>query len=242
MPDPLPGDMGFAEFVSKLIEETFEAVTRSTAEQQSRRAELQQAASLPLTEFARRTVADDQVEALLLALFPSKRAKTRHLAVAGTPYRPATDTSPESPPFAAELGITLGETHLKQSRSSTNISPAGEAAIRSAARELIARSAYESLRATVAQGVPMVQIDHGKIHARLVFRAVTTEDAARPDVKKRIITPLKPLGDLGGPASPLARQLRTVRLVVSQADTASQPTGQTTDLLGDVEITFKTVT
>jgi hypothetical protein len=169
------------------------------------------------------------------------RGKGKHLAVKGARYTPATDSTPESPPFAAILGIALTKAHFEQRRSATVLTSAGVAAIRAATREVVARPGYDSLRACVAQGIPTVLIDHGKIHARVSFRAVTVEDAAKPGLKERMITPLKPLGELGISLPALAPQLKSVRIIVSQADAGARPTGQTVDMFGDVEITFKTV-
>ena len=57
---PKPIEVGFAEFVAKLVSEVFDAVVTSQFDQEKRIAELSAAAGLPSEEFAKNFVTDEQ--------------------------------------------------------------------------------------------------------------------------------------------------------------------------------------
>ena len=70
-----PVDLGFAEFAAQVVAELHEGLLVAQDEQESRRAKLAELSSLPLEEFARRFITNEQVEAELVRLFPAARGK-----------------------------------------------------------------------------------------------------------------------------------------------------------------------
>ena len=72
---PKPIEVGFAEFIAKLVSEVFDAVVTSQFDQEKRIAELSVAASLPSGEFAKNFVTDEQMVRELQRLFPGDSDK-----------------------------------------------------------------------------------------------------------------------------------------------------------------------
>jgi hypothetical protein len=220
MPDPvIPLDMGFAEFAAKLIEETFESVVQAAVLQEEKINALLSAAALAEEEYARRIGDDTVVDALEAEFGQSFKAGT---------------IVPES--MAEELlrkiSVKLRPGDLVT--SSRMLTADGAARIREAMRLDLARREMENLQRLAQRGIPRVVVDAGHIRAKLAFEWVKTEDAAKPEVAKRFVTPIRPLRRAGTDPD-----LNKVRLVVRQADErAPQTSGM---LLGEVEVSFKTV-
>ena len=76
-----PVDLGFAEFAAQVVAELHEGLLVAQNEQESRRAKLAELSSLPLEEFARRFITNEQVEAELIRLFPAGRRKAHRIRV-----------------------------------------------------------------------------------------------------------------------------------------------------------------
>lgn len=250
---PTPIDMGFAEFTAQLIAETFDAIIASNTAQDERSEEILALVGLSLDEFAVRTVTDAEVEGSLRLLFPQEDGERRHAVFVGAPYRRGTAQAPEDPPFESLLGVRLESGDVSRDKALTKL---GVAKVVSAARSRLAATRQLALQRLVAQGVPRIVIDSGRIRAKLTFQVelLDEERAARESGPPGASTPppvlrhghpliggvLKPL-HVTGLAHPFTPP--NVRLLVRQVDDrAPQTTQVRADIYSEVEITFKTVT
>jgi hypothetical protein len=259
MPDdvPQPGELGFAEFVTTLIAETFASIVAAQTDQEQRHAELLAAAEADVETFARTSVDDPSVDAALAQLFPDP--EHGHAARIDAPYRPGDPDAgtSEEPPFEERLGVTLDRDDYVVSENS-RLKPSGVEKIRAAAALRIAAQQQIVLRETMRRGVPRVLVDSGHVTAKLTFSISPPQAAAAPATPepttvsraRNLLVPLEPLSRIGfirperleeiGHLRP--EVLDKVRLVVRQADERAPETGRLrADVFGEVEVTFKTV-
>jgi hypothetical protein len=224
-----PGDLGFAEFVAKLIGEVFEAVGAAQAEQNRKLGELAQLAALSADDFAARAIAEDVLEAELVRRFPAKRAR-EHAIVPDTEFK----IEPGRADVAHEVARLLGRKPAEAPFTIT-LRAADVRVVRAAVRRELAAPQREIVQETVKRGVARVLVDSGRINAKLVFQVLDVDDANKPAAKKRLAMKLRALPfpvDL-----PQAPELSRLRLVVSPAQKSDSTQGQ---VFGEVEITFKT--
>src|SRR6476660_4859646 len=102
-----PIDLGFAEFAAQLLAELQEGVNTAQSEQETRRSALAERAAMSVSQFARRFVADDEVDDELSRLFPAAGKKGTAIA-AGRSYRAASAKRAETPAIEGKLRIKLG--------------------------------------------------------------------------------------------------------------------------------------
>ena len=223
--------IGFAEFVGKLLSEVFDAVVTSQLDQRRRIDDLAESARLSEEEVASRFLDDVQVEAELANLFPAG-------ANAGTPYRPGSQQQAEAPPFTSVLGLTLkpGEDFAMQGTGAV-LTEAGAARIRSAVRLRLARSYLAALRGLVTRGAPQLLIDSGKVAAKLTFQLAAGTPAAASATPAGLRRRFEAPAEARLPAAE-----NPFRLAVRQAsDRAPQLSQLQVDVYGEVEIRFKTL-
>lgn len=229
-----PVDLGFAEFATQLVAELQEAVVAAQAEQDGRCAEL---AGVGAEQFARRFVANDQVDAELTRLFPAAGGKG-HLIRPGLRYRAAGAGVAETPPLQGKLGIRFGARDLKTSgKNRTELTPAAVKAVREAVRLRLAEARLKVLRQTAAQGMSRVVVDSGRVNVKLSFRLVDLDKVDAQKTKDGTVVLLKPLaGGKGGEC------LSRLRLVVRQVNEETTPATQdAASGIGEFDLTFKTV-
>src|SRR6266550_6219734 len=130
-------DLGFAEFAAHVVAELHEGLLVAQNEQESRRAKLAELSSLPLEEFARRFITDEQVEAELVRLFPVRRGKAHRIRV-GASYVAKAAKHAGSPPIQSKLGIQLTPQDLRVRAGRTHLSQKGVKSIREALRMRLA--------------------------------------------------------------------------------------------------------
>lgn len=229
--------IGFAEFVGKLLSEVFDAVVTSQIDQRRRIDDLAESARLSEEEAESRFVDEAQVEAEIDSLFPAG-------VYAGAPYRPGGLQEPETPPFSALLGLTLkpGEDFAAQGAEAV-LTEIGTARVRSAVSLRLARSYVTALRALVARGTPQLLVDSGRVTAKLTFQLASGEPAAAAapsalsastSVRRRFEAP-RAEARLAAAPSPF-------RLAVRQAsDRVPQLSQVQVDVYGEVEVRFKTL-
>jgi hypothetical protein len=233
--DRTPIDLGFAEFAAQLVAELQEAVSSAQSEQEARRAELAERAALDIAQFARRFVMNSDIDAELARLFPGAGGKGIAIA-AGRRYRPASARQTESPAVASKLRIKLGPRDLRKRGSRLVFTARGVASIRAAVRLRLAETRQKALRQTVAQGLPRVVVDSGRVNVKLTFRLVDLDKLGiRPN---GAIVPLKPLVGIAGKAEALKR----LRLIVRQVNEDTAPPEPAAESgIGELDLTFKTV-
>ncbi|GFD87835.1 hypothetical protein KUL152_00610 [Tenacibaculum sp. KUL152] len=162
-------ELGFAEFVAKLISDTFGAVLASQIEQQDKITELTNLLSLSEDEFVAMCMQDDdlvfQLEENLKQRYPFD-SDTAHAVYKGAPYQPPTQQKEEQPPFFNDLGISLEE---KLHFSGKKLTEEGAKKIKKAVMLNIAQKQRQLLSDVLINGIPKLSVDHGKINAKLTF-------------------------------------------------------------------------
>lgn len=236
--------VGFADFVGKLLSEVFDAVITSQVDQRRQAAQLTEAARLPVAEAASRFVDEARLEEELALLFPAGRSGVPHAVQVGAPYRPEGSGGGELPMFRTFLGITLepGEDFISRG-SEAALTAAGVARIREAARLRVARGHLAALRALAEQGIPQLMISSGKVAAKLTFQLASQEStvasspAPSPAALRRSFEPPRAADRLTAAAAPSG-----FRVAVRQAsDRAPQLSQLQVNVYGEVEVQFRTV-
>lgn len=242
MDDVVPADLGLAEFLSKLIQETFEAVLASQTEQEQRRNQLMEIAGLSVEEYASRFITDDDVERELARLFPSDQEGQPHLIYPGARYQPLSRNIFEVPAIRAMLGVELlrSDYRVTRRRGATTLKREAVERVRESLSLRMAAVRLSAIQQAVERGVPEVIIDSGRVNAKLTFQVVRNTDADTPQMRARLASPLS---QLSYPLSSINMdELYNLRLVVRQADERAPQTSQLqANVFGEVEITFKTV-
>ncbi|MEA3404948.1 MAG: hypothetical protein U9R28_04310 [Pseudomonadota bacterium] len=170
-------ELGFAEFVAKLISDTFSAILSSQAEQKDKLAELDRLMALSETEFVDLCLTDEslllQIDEQLQALFPADN-EMGHLIVVGADYQPETARKPEKPAIYELTGIQLSKDNQEFERS--KLTQAGVDRIYQTLIHPIAMQQRDSLAAIMADGIPKLVVDSGKINAKLTFQTAILEE------------------------------------------------------------------
>src|SRR6266705_255254 len=186
-----PVDLGFAEFAAQVVAELHEGLLVAQNEQESRRAKLAELSSLPLEQFARRFITNEQLEAELVRLFPA-RAKA-HRIRAGASYVAKTAKHAESPPIQSKLGIQLTSQDLRVRGGRTQLAAKGVKNIREALRMRLAEPRLKTLRQAATQGIPRLVLDSGRVNVKLTFRLVELEKVRVRRARGSLIVPLDTL-------------------------------------------------
>ena len=232
-----PVDLGFAEFAAQVVAELHEGLLVAQNEQESRRAKLAELSSLPLEEFARRFVTNEQLEAELVRVFPAGRRKA-HRIRAGASYVAKTARHAESPPIQSKLGIQLTPQDLRVRGGRTQLSPKGVKSIREALRMRLAEPRFKTLRQSATQGIPRLVLDSGRVNVKLMFRLEELEKVGARRAKGGAIVPLNTLVNILQGESPRPRYQLMVRQVNEQTTPVS-PTQSSG--IGELDLTLKTI-
>ncbi|MBD3654672.1 hypothetical protein [Kangiella sp.] len=174
-----PADMGFAEFVAKLISEVFDAVVTSQAEQQEKLLEIKELVSQPEGLFIDNLLQDDtfleQIDRLLSSYFPTTSDNSRHAIFEGAPYKVKKGSSPESPAILEQLGLDLTDTDSAKKGSFTELDVLE---IYRAAARPFAQQKRQAMINAIEHGFSNIIVDSGKINAKFTFNtSVEREDS-----------------------------------------------------------------
>jgi hypothetical protein len=250
-------DLGFSEFVAKLISETFTAVAEAAMEQERRYGQLVAAAELSLEEFVDAFVAPEDVDDALLGLFPAPGEgapegsdATRTSVAAGQPYQAAADDVAEHPPLRQVLGLEVEKGEITRAG---RIGGTLAQRIRDEVALLVGRPEWEIAGAVVRRGVPRVLVDAGHIMAKQTYRVVAAageeSPAAAPPATQPVAEPRFPgrsvvLPQLAGRTGVLGRVLTpSIRpdLLIRVTTPRDDAPVASSDIYGEVQVTFKTV-
>lgn len=219
-------EMGFAEFASTLISETLNAVVTSILTQEKQATQLAQQAMLTPEEYASENLTDDLVRAEVLRLFPPAANATASMIDAGQTYSNVKGAE-ESPAIFKKIGYRMvrGDVTIE---GKALITATGYAHIFAATRIALAQQHLAILKTVVARGIPRVYVDNGHILSKLTlsFQAdtstATTTSASTTGAR---------IAGIG------------IRRITAQPVNANRPEylSLKTDVLSEVEITFKTV-
>lgn len=233
-------NVGFAEFVAKLIGETFDSIFTAQTDQELRILELSSAARLSADAFAAAYVTEDAVDAALARLYPASDGEHTHRVYEG-----------------ADLDTTITDAlDIDVAEGTTTFDAVLVSAIRTALTSQLATNHLSALQTAVSRGFTRIVVDTGRISAKLVY-TVYSEDEEEEDESDSSTTDTTTSSDseaytstvlvdayasrISALSQPLV--LPGVRLLVRPVDDrSSQVTQITTNIYGEVELTFKTVT
>jgi hypothetical protein len=232
-----PVDLGFAEFAAQVVAELHEGLLVAQNEQESRRAKLAELSSLPLEEFARRFVTNEQLDAELVRVFPAPGGKT-HRIRAGASYVAKTVKHGESPPIQPKLGIQLTPQDLRVRSGRTQLTQKGVKNIREALRMRLAEPRFKTLRQSATQGIPRLVLDSGRVNVKLMFRLEELEKVGARGAKAGAIVPLNTLVNILQGEGPRPRY----QLIVRQVNEQTTPVSPTESSgIGELDLTLKTI-
>lgn len=256
-----PLEVGFSEFVAKLVSEVFDSIITAQGDQEERNAALLAAADLSVDAFARQHVGDGEVGSALEGLFAPRPedGERGHTVYQGSPYRPSDPKTPEAPAYEELAGVLLEKGDFRKEEGGLFVLTAsGVERIVAAVRLRIASGRVAIMRQLAFRGLPRVVVDSGRINAKMTFRLLSTADSQEKTqseaVKEERTLSRLPAATLASlrlqttdlrsvVGIPRAAVLPGVKLLVRQADERAPETSQiSTNVFGEVEITFKTVT
>lgn len=250
-----PVQVGFAEFIARLMSEVFDSVITSQVDQEERYAEMLAAASLSEAAYGSQQIGDADVRAEIETLFPPREIDKEQTSAiyARSPYTAASKEQPESPALLTTLNIKVTKDDVSKSEAGLLLTQAAVDRVENSVRLRLAARHLAIIRQIVARGLPRVVVDSGRINGKLTFHLSESTQGQTGD--GATLTGSTPTADLLTRTTrltaatksvftlPKARILPNVKLMVKQADDQSpQSTQVTANVYGEVEITFKTVT
>jgi hypothetical protein len=244
-------ELGLAEFVSTLIRETFDAILTTQEEQTEKIAQIADLAGRSPEEVAASFISQQELDDSLQKLFPSKE-EPYCLVYVGASYKPGPN---EQPPVFEACGYRM----QKDDYAGGKFTEKGYQSVVHHLRILLAEEKLKYIRQMVRTGVPRIQVDRGKILAKVSFSVrETAETATEPGdtgsasgvaptsmgaqfiLKKPLTTFLQRIDVIGG--KPLqSLHLPAARMMVKQAPDSSGSSANTTNVYGEVEIFFRSV-
>lgn len=237
------GEVEFAQFTAALISDTLDAIIAAQLGQEEKVRELQEMAGLDVARFAEETITEGDVEIELARLFPS--TERAHSVMPGSPYIPSASGREEDPPVFSATGYTMTEADCQRFDEEYVFTDAGYRHILSHVRMGLAAKQLENVLQLVRRGIPRVVVDHGRINTKLTFhlsQAQKAESSATTSIggiKGSGTTYLKRSSAL---LSQISRPLVPLKLTVKPADLRRPELMRlSVNLVGEVEITFKTI-
>ena len=250
-----------AEFVGKLISETFQAVISSMVDQVRQQEAIIAGTELELAEFALQFISDNDVEEHLSSLFPWKDDLHAHAIFEGAFYQPAGDDLVEEPAIMELTGYKMEKAaDFRNPTGRCQITAKGVESIKSAVRMNLAEDPQKALISLMRQGVPKIIVDSGRILSKVTFIVnqqgptgngntdSNESDTAGSEATAQVVesssirtgmlkSKLKSLS----PMIFKPRILDSTRMLVKQADDEAPQTSEA-KVYGEVEIKFKTIT
>jgi len=262
MPDnDIKVELTLAEFVGKLISETFQAVISSMVDQARQQEEIIAGTELEIAEFSQQFISDDDVEEQLSELFPWQDDSHPHAIFKDAPYKPIMRNNLVEKPAIRELtGYSMQKTDFEGQPGKYKITETGVENIKSSVRMNLAQERQKALIALMRQGLPKIIVDSGRILSKVTFRVTkqdsdgkgnkdsdetgkaTSEEAIRSGKSKLISS--KMVTSKFKRVSPIIfrpKILDKTRMLVKQADDEAPQTSEA-KVYGEVEIKFKTIT
>ncbi len=224
-------ELGLAEFIIKLIEETNDAVLVSKSNQLTNNMEILESVNLPVDTFADLYINDYEVDELLLTTFPNNKIMTG----ASINLECLNST------FAKQLNIAL--VPKEDFESEFRLTDFGVSKIRKSTKIFLAEKRMDILRQMIKEGIPKLIIDSGALTTKVNFFTTKQEDYIQKKLTtksqkvkeetatQRIYSPKVKLG------TGFDKKLPELRLSVKQPDKTS-----TSNLtLGEISIKFRVI-
>ncbi len=235
-----PVELGFSDFVSKLISDTFEAVITTSVNQEEDWQQLGELLSQQIDVFTEIVIDNKSVDNEINRLFPD--GEGGNLITKGQDYK---KSNPEKD--IDESPLIYFYTGYQPKGSSLSEQDVLE--INRSVKNILGKKQYDVLSNVYSKGATRVIVDAGKINAKLNFEILQVEedeeDPADPVVGdprpglSRIFVKRKFPGFIG-----LARptEMRNVHFFVKPPTDKDPQTSQVkANVYGEVEINFKTV-
>lgn len=215
-------ELGFAEFASTLISETLNAIVASILTQEKQAAQLEQQAQLSLEEYAKENLNDNLIRAEVIRLFPHETKAEKSAVDAGEPY--TANKESEEPAILKKTGYKILKADVSSSQNKLVINETGYAHISNAVKLSLAAQHLNVLKAVIARGIPRVYVDNGHISSKLMLRLEAETSTQKSTTGSKI----------SGTG---------IRRLIAQPVNVNKPEflSLKADVLGEVEITFKTV-
>lgn len=248
-------DLDLTEFVSKLIQDTFNAITISSKDQAEVYFELKRMAEFDFEVFREKYIHQSDIDKKLSEIFPQENdLEGLHMISAGLPYQYIPDTKEEFPSLQNSLGYTTSESQ-KNSKSLTSETVFE---IYKLVKDLVATQQYSSFQDIMSRGIPRVIIDSGRILAKISLNYTVTEneDSSKSTsdlnaiVSSRNSNAVKIGAEKAIPASNLKEQLlyrniasklAKTRVGVTIPDPTNTASSKNNSLWGEIEIKFRAV-
>ncbi len=249
-------NLGMAEFIAKLIDETMEAVIDAQNTQNEQIATIRIASLQSIEEFASNNVNDaDALDYLTDLIAPNV------LPIVGKTF--------DLVFFQDKLDMIFADGDFTQTKRSKYITQQGYDAMLLQCKILMSEQKHEMLKALFRDGLPKIVIDNGEITAKVAFTAVTnatsntTTNTATGGTQKRAaidtkisattISPsimdtkildgkttlIKTLSTDKMTAISTDRYLPETKIIIENANQTSN--SATTSLFGEVTLRFKTI-
>lgn len=240
-----PIELGFTEFVGKLITDTFEAVLNSQVTQEEQWVQLEETLQLEPKEFAEQVIDDELLEERLSQIFPDE--ENNHAIYKGKKYLKGNPSQNkiEQPQIYAFTGYRPSGRSLTEKDINS---------IKDAVRMQMAGRQREILSKIIQQGATKVVVDGGKINAKLTFSINQIQEDNNEDEEERGNTNndensggfrfkklyLKNRNFLFNRTIP--QPLQKVRFFVKPTSEQNPQSAQTkANIYSEVEIDFKTI-
>jgi hypothetical protein len=223
-------ELGFAEFTSGLISQTLEAVISAYADQERKLLELRRACALTPEAYAVQFEANLALDEELARRFPPPDASLTSAVHPGASYTPAAAGQVESPAIEQLTGYRMTNRDYRKQPQGYVLLNSGYTNVRRTVALELAKAQLLLLQNMAAKGFPKVLVDNGRISSKLVFK-LYQEQAA--------------------PASPSPGRLPALSTgIASLAKLMVTPVhargpeylSVQADIVGEVEVTFKTIT
>ena len=235
-------DLDLTEFVSKLIQDTFNAITISSKEQAEVYYELKRLTALDFDEFREKYIIQSDVDAKLLELFPLEEdSQGLHAINVGLAYQYNPETKEESPSLYYALGYNSSDSQKKSKRLSLET----VTAVNELVKDLLAKQKYSSFQDIMSRGVPRVMIDSGRILAKISLNYSATEETetssvvSSPKVNSTVMSKASIADKIR--YQNLVTKLAKTRVGVTIPNPSSETTTENSSLWGEIEIKFKAV-
>lgn len=234
-----PVELGFSEFVSKLISDTFESVIASSISQEEDWAQLDELLSQEKDVFISQVVDEEMIETELIRLFPNDDGGT--IIKKGLEYTKANPEKgePDKPP------IEMLTAYKPKGNKLTEEDVQG---ISAAVRNALGEKKYDVLSKVFSGGATKVVVDSGKINAKLNFSILQESESGGsggsggdppPEINKQIFIK-RGLRGFGGFSRPI--EMKGVHFFVKPpSDGDPQTHNVKANIYGEVEIHFKTI-
>ncbi len=219
----------FAQFTATLITQTLDAVVSAQLAQEERVRKLLEVSILTPEQFAEQAISENDLSSEMQALFPEGLG-------AGTAYLEPSEKQIETPPVLALTGYVIKRGDIEKKGQSMVITQTGYLNILNQIKVNLAERQQANIRQMVQRGIPRVVVDHGKVNAKINFQ-FSQSTPATTSVTQPVIS------GSGRDLKTAAPFLMPMKLSVKAVDFRQPEIARLmVNVVGEVEITFKTIT